>query len=180
MLQTFNIASIRDQFMLKYNFNSNLLEGTKYIFVSHNLPHLNFFANRIVLPSVSVAVAEQPTPYSTIYRAGDKPEYENLVCSFLIDEDFKVWEEVYNWIRGYSYPHDGQEYTDQKKKGIYGDFSVLVLKNSYESNLAFRFKNCFPTFLGQVDMNTTRNADDVMTAEVIFRYDTFDIVRGSQ
>lgn len=180
MLESLNIQEIRANFVNKYNFNSNLLEGTKYIFVSHSLPNLNFFANGITLPSVSVGEARQSTPYADVFRAGDKMEYEPLQATFLIDEDFRVWEELYNWIRGYSYPHSGTEYKNQQKKGIYQDFSVLILKNSYESNLSFRFHDSFPTYLGPVEMTTTKNADDVLQAEVLFRYDTFEIVRGAQ
>lgn len=179
-MDSLSIAEIRQNFINKYNFNTNLLEGTKYIFVSHNIPNLNFFATSITLPSVSVPEATQHTPLSTIYRAGDKMEYEPIRATFLVDEDHRVWEDIYNWMKGYSYPHTQDEYKQQLKRGVYHDFSVLVLKNSYESNFSYRFHNAFPTFLGTIEMSTTKFADDVLQTDVILRYDTFEIIRGAQ
>ena len=84
-----DIAKARQSFLDKYDINSNLIESSKFLFVSHNMPHLNFFVQAVTLPSVSIGEAIQDTPYSTIYRAGDKMNFEPIAVTFLIDEDLK-------------------------------------------------------------------------------------------
>lgn len=173
------VAAARQSFLEKYDINSNILESSKFIFVAHTTPYLNFFAQGVTLPSVSGQEVLQETPLSTVYRAGDKIMYELLAVQFLIDEDLKVWEELHNWIRGYTFPVNFNEYKVQKTKGIYADMDILFLKNSYESNLSMRFRNVFPTSVGPLTMSSDTGPENVMTTEVTFRYDYFDIIRGS-
>lgn len=175
--EALTVAAARESFLNKYDINSNILETSKYIFVTHNLPFLNFFAQSVQTPSISTNEVFQDTPYSIIYRAGDKLMYEPLTATFLIDEDLKVWEEIYNWMRGYTYPTTREEYRAQAKKGIYADMSILFLKNSHESNLSFRLHDCFPTSIGPINFDSTADAGTVMTTDVTFRFSTFEIVR---
>lgn len=173
----FSIELIRQKFLSKYQINANLMDSSKFVVVTHNQPGLNFFAQGATLPSISVGTAIQDTPYSTIKRAGDKIMYEPLVVTFLVDEDLKVWEELHNWIVGYSYPHSGEEYKRQLSKGIYADITLMLLKNSYESNLQFRFHNAFPTSLSPITVSSMEDGEGALTADVIFDYDTFIIQR---
>lgn len=173
-----SISAIRQNFQSKYNINSNLLETTKFIFVPANMTFLAFFSQSVLLPSVSLNEIMVETPYSTTYRAGDKLIYEPITISMLIDEDLRVWEDTYDWLKGLGYPHSGIEHQQQEAKGLYHDMHLIVLKNSYQTNMVFKFENCFPTFLGPIQMASTGSPDDVLTADITFRYDTFTIVRS--
>lgn len=107
-------------------------------------------------------------------------QFEELAVTFLVDEDLRVYEEVFNWLKGITFPHQFKEYKEQKDKGIYADCSVLFLKNSYESNLSFRFHNMFPTSIGPINFTSGTDGSQVLTTDITFSYDTFRIVRGAQ
>jgi hypothetical protein len=173
-----SISAIRQNFQSKYNINSNLLETTKFIFVPSNMTNLAFFSQSILLPSVSLNEVPVETPYSTTYRAGDKLMYEPITITMLIDEDLRVWEDVYNWMKGLGYPNSGIEHQQQEAKGLYHDMHLIVLKNSYETNMVFKFEYCFPTFLAPVQMTSSGSPEDILTADITLRYDTFKIVRS--
>jgi hypothetical protein len=177
-LYSISIEEARANYLSKYNINSNLLESTKYLLVTHNLPNLNFFAQGLTFPSVNGTEILQSTPLSDIYMAGDKILYDPLTISFLVDEDLRVWEECASWLIGYTFPQNYDQYKKQLRRGIYCDMSLLVLKNSYESNLTFRFYNAFPTSVGPFTLNSSDSADAVMTTDVTFRFDSFSIIRG--
>lgn len=157
--------------------NPNLLQQTKFQFTLLSAPYLRYFCQNANLPGVNVGFAKQATPLSTVYRAGDKIEYAILVLEILLDEDLRVWESIYNWMRGYSFPENFQEYTDQKKKGIYCDATLLALKNSNLRNVNIKYINCFPIDLAGINFDTTTNADTIMTTKVTFRYDYFSFDR---
>jgi hypothetical protein len=177
-LYAISIEEARANYLSKYNINSNLLESAKYLFVTHNLPNLNFFAQGLTFPSVNGTEILQSTPLSDVYRAGDKIMYDPLTITFLVDEDLRVWEECANWLTGYTFPQNYSQYKEQRRKGIYSDMSLLVLKNSWESNITFRFYNCFPTSVGPFTLNSSDGADAIMTTDVVFRFDTFSIIRS--
>lgn len=175
------IEAARQTFLDKYDINTNYLEASKFIFVSPTMHNLNFFAQSAVLPSISIDAPRQPTPLSDIFRHGDKIIYEPLTLTFLVDEDLKVWEELYNWAAGNTYPIDQKQYAEQLKKGgPYADMQLIFLKNSYQSNLSFKFWNCHPIFLGTINFSSSSDAESVLTTEVTFRFDTFEIMRGAQ
>lgn len=174
------ISSARSTYLNKHQINTNALESSKFLMVTHNLPYLNFFSQSALLPSVAATEVPFETPLSTVYFAGDKLQYEPISISFLIDEDMKVWEELYNWMKGYAFPHSEKEYSDQKKRGIYSDMSLIFLKNSFASNLVMRFYNCWPTFLGPVQFTSTDSGPGILQTDVTIRYDTFKIIRIAQ
>lgn len=172
-----SLAAAKESFITRYAINSNLLESAKFVFLSQNMKYLNLFATGAIVPSVSLGEVLQPTPLVDIYRAGDKIQYEPITATFLIDEDLRVYEELYNWMKGLGFPHDHSEYSNQVREGRYADLNVLFLKNSTESNLKMKLYNAFPIFLGPIQMSSQESPDQVLTTDVTFRYDTFEMSR---
>ena len=171
------IAEAQQSYLTKYNINSNLLQSAKYIFVSHNTPFLNYFSQTATLPGVSTNPVLAPTPYSETWRHGDKMDFQELTITALIDEDLRVFEETYNWLKGLTYPHNGSEYEKQKRSGLYADMDLLFLTNSATDNLSIRFTNCHPIALGSLTMSSMDSPVSVITCDFTFRYDTFEIRR---
>ena len=171
-------TDIQANFLQKYRINENLLGSSKFIFITHNMPFLNYFCQSIQLPSVSTSPAIQPTPLVNIPRAGDKMIYEPFTVTALIDEDLRMWEETHNWIRGLTFPEKDSEYSRQKKMGIYHDMHLLFLKNSNTDNLKMKFIKCFPSSISSVRMSSTDAADVMLTADITFYYDIFNFERN--
>ncbi len=107
----------------------------------------------------------------------DKLQYGDLELSFIVDENMNNYKEILNWMEGLGSP----ETTNQRaslsasKDGVQSDI-VLTVTNSHKNpNLRFTFKNCFPTNLGQIDLDI--NVQDVAyaTCSVTMRYDTMQM-----
>lgn len=157
--------------------NKNLFQLDKWVFTMTKMPNLMYFIQSVSLPSVSMGEISVPTPFSETYRHGDKLVYDPLTLTFLIDEDLKVWEETYNWMRGLTFPHDHQEYRNQKRSHLYSDATLEFVTNSYARNFRIKFTDCFPTSLSGVDLSFQENAAVTPTATVTFRYGTFIVER---
>lgn len=172
-----------EQFTTNTPENTSLLQVTKYTFIIPDKPFLKYFAQSVQLPSVSTSEIAVPTPFSTTYRHGEKLTYDPLTISAIMDEDLRVWEETYNWLKSLTRPTSFDEYpkkSDDKRNfitPIYFDGFLTVNTNSNNPNLRFKFRNCHPTAIGMVSFDTKENADTVATADFTFRYDYFEIER---
>jgi hypothetical protein len=128
---------------------------------------------------VATNEVQVPTPLVDTYRHGDKLQYEPLQISFLIDEDFRVWEETYNWLKSLTFPHKFEEYRKFKGQKVeaYYDGILTFNNNANRPNFSVKFVGCHPISLSAVDMSVMESADDTPTAALTFRYNYFDIVR---
>ena len=159
--------------------NTSFLQSTKYTFVIPNLPFARYFCQSINLPGVTSNEIEVATPYSSTYRHPTKMAFEPFSISFLIDEDIKVWEETYKWIVSLTRPESNKQYVKYRNKDAspYHDGILTLNTNANIPNIRIKFKNVFPVSLGGIQFGTTVSADNTLTADVTFRYDTFEFQR---
>jgi hypothetical protein len=99
--------------------------------------------------------------------------------SFLVDEDLRVWEETYNWLRSVAMPTKFEEYAKHYNPDnpIYYDGILTINTNANIPNVRFKFRNCHPVSLSGVTFSTSETADNVITSELGIRYDHFEIER---
>jgi len=161
--------------------NTSILQSAKFTFIIPDMPFLKYFCQTVQLPSVSTSEVAVPTPSSTTYRHGDKMVFEPLTITALMDEDLRVWEETYKWLKGLTRPADYQEYIrktiQSPPQGLYFDGYLTLNTNANRPNLRIKFHNCHPTSIGMVAFDTKIDADVIPTADFTFRYDLFEIER---
>lgn len=157
--------------------NTNLLGSTKFKFVFSKAPHVDYFVQAVDIPGIQVSPVEQTNPFAYTYRTGDKPLYEPLTLTMLIDEEMRTWEEIHNWMRGISFPTSFTEYDDQKQKGLYSDATLIVESNANVPKFSFIFYHLFPITLSTVHLDSRDNADNLLTADVTFQYTYYDLKR---
>jgi len=159
--------------------NTSMLQSTKFTFMFPNLPFLRFFCQTVEIPSVSTSGVEVVTPFVSTYRHGVQMKFEELTINAIIDEELKVWEETYNWIRALTRPTDFAEYVKRITNNgqIYHDAILTINTNANIPNVRIVFKDCHPIALGSVRFNTAENADTILTADITFRYDYFELER---
>lgn len=155
--------------------NTNFLQTTKYEFSFPKLPYLRYFCQTVILPSVNTGEAIMETPFSATYRHGDKLVYDPLSLTVLVDEDLRVFEETYDWLKGLTFPHEYAEYQRNNKRDpeLYQDGILSIHTNSNNPNLRIKFTNCWPTSLGSIQFAATDTADIIPVVDITFRYDTF-------
>lgn len=161
--------------------NKNFLSPLNFQFQLKRAPHVNFFIQRIRMPSIAIADIEIPTMFNYIQAAGNKLKYGELDISFKIDEDFRNYLEIHNWIRALGFPESFDEYNAISKnnnvsgEGIVSDISLIVLNSAKRPNFEVTFRDAFPVSLSDVDFDTTDEDVKYVTASTSFKYTLYDI-----
>ena len=74
------------------------------------LPNVNFFCQRINIPSIGLGLASQATPFSDIPVLGDKLLFEQLTLNFIVSEDLSNYLEIYNWLISIGFPENDTQF----------------------------------------------------------------------
>lgn len=169
--------------------NHNLLQPTKYRLVLARLPNVVYWCQETELPGINLPdTAIQVSPFVTRYTPGDKLEYEPLSLSFQVDELLQNWLEIHNWMRALGKPTD---YAERRSLAIqggikgtrtnldYSDATIVVLSAKNNPTYEIQYKDCWPTQLTPIKWSAADSANDIITAQVTFRYLYYDIVRVS-
>lgn len=147
---------------------------------------MDFFCTNVNIPGVSIQPLPQPTSFINLHVPGNKLEYDTLDIKFLVDEDYKSWFDVHDWIRGMSFPTDFQEYRDLDKQSRhqpmlkpvqYSEASLTIFTNKNNPNLMIHFRDLFPISLSSIPFDVELNADTIITATASFKFAYFDLER---
>lgn len=159
--------------------NTSFLQPTRFSFLFPELPFLRYFCQSVSIPGVSTNAVSVETPFSNTFRHGDKLNYDGLNITAIIDEDIRVWEETYNWLVALTFPKNFTEYIRfyDDKKSPYHDGVLTINTNANIPNIRAKFTNCHPVSLGGINFDTKLDASTVITADISFRYDVFEITR---
>jgi hypothetical protein len=160
--------------------NTSILQLTRFTFIIPDKPYLKYFCQTVSIPTVSTGAVTVATPFSNTYRHGDKLEFDALTITALVDEDMRIWEETYSWLKGLTRPSSPEEYLRkdlQDKTPLYFDGYLTVNTNANNPNIRFKFLNCHPISLGGINFDTKVNADTIPTCDITFRYDLFEVER---
>lgn len=161
--------------------NKNFLSPLNFRFQIKKAPHVNFFIQKVNIPSISLRNADATNPFVNIPYPGDHITYGSLEINFKVDEDLTNYLEIHDWIRALGFPEKYEEYkTIQDKKpytgdGIYSDISIIVLSSTKTPNYDITYKDAFPISLSPITFLTTDNSVNYIEASATFKYTLFDI-----
>lgn len=162
--------------------NTNYLQSTKFQVIFPRVTSVTYFCQNVNIPNVSVTPARHPTPFSDLYKPGDKIEYGTFDINFVVDEELWAWEIIYDWIRGYSFPCSFDEYRTMDRQSImtlhsktpqYSDAYLSSLSALNNPKTMLKFIDVFPVSLSEINFNSTQSADEIITATAQFRYQLF-------
>lgn len=158
---------------------TNYLSPLEFIIVVKRLPNVQFFTQRTTIPSVSASPVPHPTPFNQVFETGDRLNYADLSFSFIIDEDMSNYIEVFNWIKGLSFPENFDQYKriENSADGLRTDISIKVLNSHKNPTVQIDYYDCFPTDLSDVLLDTTQTDVTYPEATVTFRYNYFEITK---
>lgn len=159
--------------------NTSILQTTKFSFIIPELPFARYYCQTVSLPGVSTNAVEMQNPFSSTYRHGDKLNYESFTINAIVDEDLRVWEETYLWLLSLTKPDGFEQYAvyKGKKRQLYFDGVLTINTNANNPNVRIKFRECHPVSLGSIKFNTADNAETIPTADIEFRYDSFEFER---
>lgn len=156
--------------------NVNLLQTTQFMLSFARAPDTSYFCQTVTLPGISLGEAQQVTPFTDLYKPGDKLIYDPLNVTFLVDELLNSWKNIHDWMRGLGTPTKFMEYQRAKKEGLVSDATLTVLNGQNNPVLRYMFRDCFPTALSPMNMSSTDDGGISMTCDVTLRYNWFDII----
>jgi len=168
------------------NINHNLLAATHFHFAIERLPYVNYFGQQINLPDINLPSVGVKTPFTTVHRAGDNIEFTPLKVQFSVDEDFRNWEEIYNWMVGLGFPRSTTQYQEllrtrtssiDPKGSIYSNGNIVLLNSDNNPFLRIDFVDLVPTGLTGLQFDTTAQNNAYLTSTASFAYTLYYISR---
>lgn len=162
--------------------NRNFLSPVNFAFRIKKAPLVNFFIQKVNLPSITVPNLDVKNEHVTAPYPGEHLTFAPLQLEFMVDEDLINYLEIHNWITALGKPDSYQQYKDIQDipdytgDGIYSDISLFVLNSLKAHNYEIVFTDAFPISLSQLVFDS-RDADiKFITATATFKYTQYSIV----
>lgn len=165
--------------------NRNFLSPISFKFAIKKTPNVNYFVQKLTIPSMSLHSPNQPSPFTTIPKPGDHLDFQDLMVTFKVDEDLQNYMEIYTWMvqmarsRDYDQYKTIQNQNPMSGEGIFSDIEVDILSSKRRANYAVVFEDAFPVSLGDITFDTTLEDVNYVTADVTFKYKLYTIQKIS-
>jgi len=175
-------------------FNLFPADGVSHAMQFARLPLTTFTIQEVTLPTVTARAAVLNTPGINTKHLPDRLTYDPITVSFLVDEEFRAYRELYSWMYGmvggpdrsavtaefvesqinFVYPAKPAERLDVAARTTAGLTIVSAMKIPL---LRIMFHNVYITSLGQIQFTTT-STDTItpLTCQATFEYDYYSIV----
>jgi hypothetical protein len=164
--------------------NKNFLNPMNFRFSIKRAPHVNFFIQKVNIPSISVPPTEYPNPLVRIPYSGEHMDYGTLAITFKVDEDLENYLEIHNWVRGLGKPYAYKEYADLKSQnpimggGLKSDITLLILNSTKLPIFEITYTDAFPISLSEILFDTTSPDISYIEATAEFKYTLFEITES--
>ena len=163
--------------------NKNFLSPLNFKFQIKKAPHVNFFIQKVNIPSITMRAPDYANPFVTVPYPGDHIQYGELSITFKVDEDLQNYLEIHNWIKALGKPENFDQYKTIQDipvatgDGIYSDISVIALASTKQPNYEIVYQDAFPTVLSDVIFNTTDDSVNYVSATANFKYMNYNILK---
>jgi len=158
----------------------NFLSPLNFKFIMKRAPHVNFFIQKITIPSISVPPAVTSNPFLAIPYSGDHLEFSDLDISFRVDENLQNYLEIQNWLRAtgkQSFEKYGAMARNPAISGesLKSEISLTVLSSAKRPNYEIIFEDAFPISISGLTFNTSDENIEYLEADASFRYTKYEI-----
>lgn len=131
-------------------------------------PNVEYTIQTIILPDVTLNAAPLSTPHRRLGLSGEKLDYGQVQMSFLIDEEMKNYQEIYDWMVGSATTADEG---NRKER----DITLTILSSHNNITREVQFVNAFPTSLSSLPFDLTITDIQYLTAVVSFEFAYFKL-----
>lgn len=144
-------------------------------------PTMNYFVQKVSIPSVNLGTADVDTPFTKIPFPGTRLTFGNLQVTFKVDEDMANYLEIFDWMKSMGFPDNFDQYAGiasqsiQSGSGIFSDITLITLSSAMNPNKEITFFDCFPVDLSSIDLDSTSADVEYVTATVTFANRRFDV-----
>ena len=160
--------------------NLNYLSPVNFELLIEKIPKTRYNCVGATLPSINFSEATFNTPLAVESLVpGDKITFDPLTVRFIVDEDMKNYQEIYNWIMklgpGIDTDTSTVKFINADFSQMYSDCILIVNTSSNNANLEIQFVDAFPTSLGSIDFVTDASEVEYAVCELTLRYTFFKI-----
>ena len=162
--------------------NLNQLNVVSFDVSFSRLPAVQYFCQRISLPTIVLGETNEPSPFLNLPLEGDTLTFEAMSLSFIIDEDLKNYISIYNWMTALGFPRDYDQFAALKTISTgstetkYSDLTIVLHTNKSNPNYRIKFTDCFPTSLSSIQFDATPTGMDPIVVDATFNFrGMFDI-----
>ena len=164
--------------------NLSYLSPSGFKSIINKLPNVNYFCQGVTLPGISLNAVPLATPFVSIPVPGDRVEFQDLMVRFIIDEEMRNYQEIYDWMKGLGFPDRFEQYQELLKSdphnpgpesGIVSDAELIILTGGKTPQIKFTFKDTFPIQLMSVQFDTNIEDIQYLQADATFVYRSYDI-----
>lgn len=169
--------------------NLNYLSPLGFRFSIKKLPNVNYFCQSVSLPGISLGSIEQSSPFGIIPKPGDRLTYSNIPIRFRVDEDFRNYIEIHDWMVGLGHPESLDQTRELsaaspgpvRRLGTVASFvsdGTLTIQTSHKNaSINIFFQDLFPVDLTELTFDSTAGDVDYLEATATFRYRRYTIER---
>jgi hypothetical protein len=163
------------------NENINLFQPTGFRVVINrkHYKHIQFYVQSVNHPGAQNSAAD--TPYSRIGGVplpGNTMTYGELTLNCLLDEDFESYIEMYDWMLRLCNEEqiaNSPQTSHNSPIPTYADIHVHALTNANNKNRIFKYIDCVPVSVGDINFEATNQSVEAITFQASFRFSYFDI-----
>lgn len=161
--------------------NRNFLSPLNFKFTIKKAPHVNFFIQKVNIPSMTIVNPQPNNPFIKTPIPGEHIDYGELNIVFKVDEDLQNYMEIRNWLVGLGKPENFEQYRALEEKepisgeGIYSDISLMILSSTKMPNYEVTYVDAFPVTLSELVFNTTDPDVNYIEASSTFKYTYYTI-----
>lgn len=175
-------------------FNLFPADPTCHVLQITRMPLTTFVVQEVNIPSVSARTSVANAPGINIHHLPDRLNYDPLVVTFLVDEEFRAWRELYSWLLGMTGGYDRSaltaEFINQQINFVLPEKAENRLEKAGSTTagltivnaakvpiLRFIFHNLYVSSIGAVQFSTT-TTDTLapLTCTATFEYDYYSLV----
>lgn len=165
--------------------NTNPLYISNFIFSVHKAPDVTFFVQQANLPDISLGEATIATPLVDYPEPGDKINFGQFSCTFIVDERLNNYKQIANWMLALGYPDNHSRFTkfikDQDNNlseslKTKSDATLGILNASMGAIATYSFIDCFPIALSGFQFDTTVVDATPIKATATFAYSHYQLV----
>jgi hypothetical protein len=169
-----------------YPSNVNPLYSNGFMFSIQKLPELKYFCQTANIPSLSLGISTQSSPFSDSRIPGDKLEFESLNIEFIVDEGMDNYMGIHAWIKGLGFPKSYDQYIEllstvqqqniSELEKNYSDATLTILNSNFNPVKSLSFINLFPISINTIPFTSTNTDAQPIIASATFIYTYYEFI----
>jgi hypothetical protein len=154
----------------------NFLGNTQFTLTISKFPGVSFYAQKVNIPSVTLPATIQDTLFNKIPRAGQEVKYAPLEVTFKVDAIMRNYFILSNYIRSLGDVYTFSEFGDLSPIADgFVDAFLFVNDPNGRSIAKVHYVNVVPTYLSELQFDSTATDYAPITAEAKFEYTYYNI-----